>query len=113
VPARPGRLARLVLLPAVPSFLPAGRLRGARTLLPGRLDLTWDLHAGTATADLTTPVSQPVELTCPAAGPGARCTAPVPTRPLRPGVWQLDLTAAEPVQISLTWTPALEPAPHE
>jgi hypothetical protein len=52
IPARPGRLARLVLLAAVPGFLPAGRLRGARTLVPGRLDLAWDLRAGTATAEL-------------------------------------------------------------
>jgi len=106
VPARPGRLARLVLLPAVPGFLPAGRLCGARTLFPGRLDLAWDLHAGSATAGLTTPVSQAVELTCPAAGLRARCTASVPTHLQRPGTWRLDLTAADPVHISLTWTPA-------
>jgi len=112
VPPRPGRSARLVLLPAVPGFLPAGRLHGARTLLPGRLDLAWDLHAGTATADLTTPASQPIDLTCPAATEQARCTANVPVRPLRPGTWRLDLTAADPVHITLTWTPTSEPAPH-
>lgn len=103
IPARPGRLARLVLLPAVPSFLPAGRLRGTRTLLPGRLNLAWDLPAGTAAAELATPVSQPIELTCPAAGPGAQCTASVATRLLRPGTWRLDLTAAQPVHIALGW----------
>jgi alpha-L-fucosidase 2 len=110
VPARPGRLAQLVLLPAVPGFLPAGRLRGARTLLPGRLGLSWDLRAGTATADLTSPVSQPVELACPAATAGARCTASGPARLLRPGIWRLDLTAGQPAQIVLDWTPAPQPA---
>ncbi len=121
IPARPGRLARLVLLPAVPSFLPAGLLRGARTLLPARIDLSWDLRAGTAAAELTSPVTQPIELTCPAvpadpAGAGAagdepgtaggagwRCTANAPIRPLRSGTWQLDLTAAHPTQLTLDW----------
>ena len=106
VPARPGRLARLVLLPAVPGFLPAGRLRGARTLLPGRLGLSWDLRAGTVAAELTGPVSQPIELACPAATAGARCTASVPARLLRPGIWRLDLTAGQPAEIDLDWTPA-------
>lgn len=106
VPARPGRLARLVLLPAVPGFLPAGRLRGARTLLPGRLDLTWNLSAGRVQAELTSPVTQPIELTCPAAATGgtaARCTASVPTRRLRPGTWRLELTASQPIRITLVW----------
>jgi alpha-L-fucosidase 2 len=111
IPARPGRLARLVLLPAVPGFLPAGRLRGARTLLPGRLDLSWDLRAGTAAAELTSPVGQPVELTCPAAAAGARCTASVPVRGLVPRTWRLHLTAGRPAEIALDWTPAPEPAP--
>jgi alpha-L-fucosidase 2 len=114
VPARPGRLARLVLLPAVPGFLPAGRLRGARTLVPGRLDLAWDLRAGTAVAELTAPVSQPVELTCPAAavGAGAQCTASVPARQVRPGIWRLDLTASQPARIALDWAPAPGPELH-
>jgi alpha-L-fucosidase 2 len=109
VPARPGRLARLVLLPAVPGFLPAGRLRGARTLLPGRLDLAWDLRAGTVTAELSTPVSQLIELTCPAASgdAGIQCTASVPARQLRPGSWRLDLTAGHPVQVTVHWGEAL------
>jgi len=64
---------------------PAGRLRGARTLLPGRLDLSWDLRAGTAAGDLASPVGQPIELACPAAAAGARCTASVPVRSLGPG----------------------------
>ena len=110
IPARPGRLARLVLLPAVPGFVPAGRLRGARTLLPGRLDLTWDLAAGTAAAELTGPVSQSIELACPAAAADARCTASVPAGPLRSGVWRLDLTAGQPAQIALDWAATSEPA---
>ena len=105
--ARPGRLARLVLLPAVPGYLAAGRLRGARTLLPGRIDLSWDLRAGTASAELSCPVTQSIELACPGAadggGGGGRCTASVPARPLRPGVWRLDLTAAHPTRITLDW----------
>ena len=107
IPARPGRLARLVLLPAVPGFLPAGRLRGARTLLPARIDLAWDLRAGTATAGLTCPVTQSIELTCPAAAEhaGARCTASGPARPLRPGAWRLELTAARPAEITIDWPP--------
>ena len=117
---RPGRLARLVLLPAVPGYLAAGRLHGARTLLPGRIDLSWDLRAGAVRAELTSHVSQPIELTCataPAAdtaGPGGagwHCTASVPTRSLRPGTWRLDLTAAHPAQIALDWAPKPEPAP--
>ena len=112
IPARPGRLARLVLLPAVPGFLPAGRLRGARTLLPGRLDLSWDLRAGTATAELASPVSQPIELICPAAMAGARCTASLPVRSLRPGMWRLGLTAGQPTQIAVTWSPVPAPGPQ-
>jgi alpha-L-fucosidase 2 len=113
IPARPGRLARLVLLPAVPGFLPAGRLHGARTLLPGRLDLTWDLRAGSVAAELAGPVSQPIELACPAAAAGARCTASVRVRSLRPGTWRLDLTAGRPTQITIDWAPGpdLGPAP--
>jgi hypothetical protein len=114
IPARPGRLARLVLLPAVPRFLPAGQLRGARTLLPAQIDLSWDLQAGTASAELTSPVTQPIELICPAAPDDAdvRGTASVPTRSRRPGIWRLDLTAAHPAQISLRWAPTPDPALH-
>jgi hypothetical protein len=114
IPARPGRLARLVLLPAVPGFLPAGRLRDARTLLPARIDLSWDLRAGTASAELTSPVTQLIELACPAAPDDAdvRGTASVPTRSRRPGVWRLDLTADHPAQITLHWAPTPDPALH-
>ncbi|MFF6786231.1 glycoside hydrolase N-terminal domain-containing protein [Streptomyces sp. NPDC012510] len=39
---------RLVLLPALPAALPAGRLRGVRTRFGAELDLTWNPHEVTA-----------------------------------------------------------------
>ena len=44
-PAR-GRPGWVELLPAVPDFLPAGKLRGVRTLTGARVDLSWNLTAG-------------------------------------------------------------------
>lgn len=59
VPRTPGTRARIELLPAVPSFLPAGRLRGARTLA-GVLeaDLRWDTVLGDAEAVLISHTAQ-------------------------------------------------------
>ncbi|HUN38089.1 MAG TPA: glycoside hydrolase N-terminal domain-containing protein [Trebonia sp.] len=53
VPAGAGGPGQIDLLPAVPGFLPRGRLRGARTLLGVRVaELRWDTPAGRAQAVL-------------------------------------------------------------
>jgi alpha-L-fucosidase 2 len=53
VPPSSGSRARIDLLPAVPGFLPAGRLRGARTLAGVLVaDLRWDTAEGAAEAVL-------------------------------------------------------------
>ncbi|HEX6524546.1 MAG TPA: glycoside hydrolase N-terminal domain-containing protein [Streptosporangiaceae bacterium] len=50
---------RIELLPAVPDFLPAGRLRGVRTLTGVLVaDLRWNTQAGTAEAVLVSPLSR-------------------------------------------------------
>ena len=109
-PARGGRPGRVCLLPAVPHYLPAGRLRGARTLTQARLDLEWDLPAGRVRAELCSLGRQPIELSChgwpdPAgARPGAarwRCTADGPARPAGPGRWRLEAGAGSTTRILL------------
>jgi alpha-L-fucosidase 2 len=63
--APPGahRTGRIELLPAVPAFLAAGRLTGARTLTRVLVtELCWDLRAGRATASLTSGTDQEIEL---------------------------------------------------
>jgi hypothetical protein len=83
VPARAGRPGRVALLPAVPGFLAAGRLRGARTLTQVDIDLTWDLNAGVAEAVLRSQVRQQIELTCRAAvGRATVCRATVGRTPV-------------------------------
>ncbi len=118
VPPRAGRPARVELLPALPAFLPAGRLRGARTLAGVAVDLTWDLPAGLVKAALRSRIRQQIELICRAA---AACTitaastttastttavgrAPAVAAAFRPGVWRLDLPAGTPVRVTLEVT---------
>jgi alpha-L-fucosidase 2 len=102
VPPRDGRPGRVELLPAVPGFLPAGRLGGVRTLTQVRVDLTWDIAAGEARAVLRSRIRQPVELTWRSAAAcrdaGDRRCSPVS---LRPGSWLVELPAGVPVRVIL------------
>jgi alpha-L-fucosidase 2 len=100
VPPRDGRPGRVELLPAVPAFLPAGRLRGAATLTQAGLDLAWDLAAGLVRAQLRSRISQPIELTCRAAAT-CRATDRLAVTRLRPGRWRLELPADVPVHLTL------------
>jgi hypothetical protein len=117
VPARAGRPARVELLPALPGFLPAGRLRGAQTLAGVAVDLAWDLPAGSVTAALRSRTRQQIELTCRVATCStATCStaacratttvagAPVVAAAFRPGIWRLDLPAGTPVRVTLELT---------
>jgi hypothetical protein len=97
------------LLPARPAFLPAGRLRGARTLAGVAVDLTWGLPASAVTAVLRSRIGQQIELTCRAAT-ACRASA-VPGTAVagtavasRPGTWRLDLPAGAPVRVTLEVT---------
>lgn len=99
VPAGSGRIAAVELLPAVPGFLAAGRLRGVRTLAGVTLDLTWDLTAGVAQVQLRSRIGQQIELTWRDA---ADCqAADRRAARVRPGVWNLDLPVGEPVRVTL------------
>jgi hypothetical protein len=105
VAPRDGQAGRVELLPALPGFLPAGRLRGVSTLTRVRLDLTWDLAGGMVQATARSPISQQIELTCRAAtscraaAAGRAVTATPETAQLRPGAWRLDLSAGIPIQV--------------
>jgi alpha-L-fucosidase 2 len=124
VAARGDRAARIELLPAVPGFLRAGRLRGLRTAAQVRVGLSWDLDAGTATIALRSRIAQPVELTWrPAIAcsvkpvqhgePRASATSATGASPspdaapisLRPGSWQLNLTPGVPVRVTMNAQP--------
>jgi alpha-L-fucosidase 2 len=75
-PGRPGRPGRVELLPAVPDFLPAGRLRGGRTLAGVLVaDLRWNTEAGDAEAVLISRAGQQVDVGCWQA-PAQRVTLP-------------------------------------
>jgi alpha-L-fucosidase 2 len=65
---------RIDLLPAVPDYLPAGRLTGVRTLTGVRIaELRWNLPADEVTAVLVSRADQEITLTCHRASPsGAR-----------------------------------------
>jgi alpha-L-fucosidase 2 len=66
VDAEPGRVE---LLPAVPDSMPAGRLRGARTVAGVRVaDLRWDRETGVVEAVLESEVAQSVLVLCAGAG---------------------------------------------
>jgi alpha-L-fucosidase 2 len=63
VPGTAGTLARIELLPAVPEFLPAGRLRGARTLAGVLVaDLRWNTARGDAEAVLISHTAQQADV---------------------------------------------------
>jgi alpha-L-fucosidase 2 len=54
---------RIELLPAVPDYLPSGRLRGVRTLTGVTVaDLRWDVGAGDAEVVLVSPAGQQVDV---------------------------------------------------
>ncbi len=73
---------RIELLPAVPGFLPEGRLRGVRTLTGVLVaDLRWDIPAGQAEAVLTSPAGRRIELKAGRA-PWRQVVLP-PARPVR------------------------------
>jgi hypothetical protein len=80
---------RIELLAAVPDFMPAGRLTGARTLTRVLVaDLRWDLASGQVTVVLVAQAEQEITLVCrPAARP--------------PAAWRVRLPAAAPVRIEL------------
>jgi alpha-L-fucosidase 2 len=62
VDAEPGRVE---LLPAVPASMPAGRLRGVRTVARVTvLELRWDLRTGSVEAVLRSDRAQPITLVC-------------------------------------------------
>ena len=112
IPARPGRLARLVLLPAVPGFLPAGRLRGARTLLPGRPRPDLGSARGHRRGGLCRLTGQPAHR---AGLPGRGSRRTVHGQRACPLAWARDVAArpdhaGQPAQIALNWPP-LRPEP--
>ena len=68
------------LLPAVPAFLPAGRLRGARTLAGVRVvSLRWDTATGEAEAVLESARECTVEISCWGSAARRRVTLPAGT----------------------------------
>jgi hypothetical protein len=112
VPARDGRPGRVELLPAVPAFLPAGRLRGARTLTQVGLDLAWNLKTGAVAADLRSRIAQRIELTWRAAT-GCQvtgCRDPITAG--RPGSWRLELPEEADVHVRMK-AAAMGEAPEE
>lgn len=60
-----GRPGWIELLPAVPDYLPSGRLRGVRTLTGVLVtDLRWDLDGGQAHVTLVSRADQEIDLSC-------------------------------------------------
>jgi hypothetical protein len=83
VPADEARPGRIELLPALPAFLPSGRLSGARTLLGVRVaELRWDTVAGRAEAVLLSQLDREAYVSCwrQAAGRPVRLPAGTPVR---------------------------------
>ncbi len=73
VPPRAAGPGRIELLPAVPDFLPRGRLTGARTLLGVRVaELRWDNETGRAEAVLLSAVDREADVSCRRQAPGRR-----------------------------------------
>jgi alpha-L-fucosidase 2 len=65
VPADEAGPGRIELLPALPGFLPSGRLSGARTLLGVRVaELRWDTVAGRAEAVLLSAADREAYVSC-------------------------------------------------
>jgi hypothetical protein len=78
-PSRIG-LRCIDLLPAVPAFLPSGRLRGARTLAGVRVvSLRWDAATGEAEAVLKSARECAVEISCWGSAARRRVTLPAGT----------------------------------
>jgi hypothetical protein len=83
VPADETGPGRIELLPAVPDFLPSGRLSGARTLLGVRVaELRWDTAAGHTEAVLLSAAGCEAYVTCRRQAPGRRVRLPagIPVR---------------------------------
>jgi hypothetical protein len=86
-PAGPGQPGWIELLPAVPDWLPSGRLRGIRTLTGALVaDLHWDLAAGRAEVVLVARTTKEIALAC-----------------RQRDRQQITLPAERPVQISFEW----------
>jgi alpha-L-fucosidase 2 len=100
MPPQDDRPGRVELLPAVPGFLMAGWLHGARTLTRLRIDLRWDLRARTACAVLYSQAAQELELRCPMAV-ALRTGADYTADELRPGSWRLSLVGGAPLAVEL------------
>ncbi|HTU74809.1 MAG TPA: glycoside hydrolase N-terminal domain-containing protein [Trebonia sp.] len=80
------------LLPAVPDFLPRGRLSGARTLLGVRVsELRWDTVAGRAEAELLSAIDQEADISCRGHAQRQRVWLPAGT-PVRLA-WRTDVAA--------------------
>jgi alpha-L-fucosidase 2 len=112
VPPRDGRPGRVELLPAVPAFLPAGRLRGARTLTQVGLDLAWNLKTGAVAADLRSRIAQRIELTWRAATDCQITGCRDPILAGQPGSWRLELPEGADVHVRMK-AAAMEEAPEE
>ena len=83
VPADKSGPGRIELLPAVPDFLPAGRLCGVRTLAGVRVvELRWDAVAGQTEAVLLSAAGGEADISCRGLAPGRRVTLSAGT-PLR------------------------------
>ena len=81
-PSGPGQPGWIELLPAVPDYLPSGRLRGIRTLTGALVvDLRWDLTAGRAEVVLVSHTTRDIALAC-RQRDQQRVTLPA-TRPVR------------------------------
>jgi alpha-L-fucosidase 2 len=83
VPAGDGGTCRIELLPAVPNFLPSGRLRGARTLAGVRVaELRWDNVAGRAEVVLLSASDREADVSCRRSAPVRRVMLPagIPVR---------------------------------
>ncbi len=96
--AEPQAAGRVELLPAVPAFMPAGQLRGVRTLAQVTVELSWDLAAGRVAAVLRSAAEQRIDVVCAGA---VSCHADVVVARLRPGAWRVTLPAGGAVRIDL------------
>ena len=86
-PADPPQPGWIELLPAVPDFLPSGRLRGIRTGTGAIvLDLHWDLTAGQAEVILVARTTREIALSC-----------------RQRGRQRVTLPAKRPVRVSFEW----------